>query len=289
MLQMKHGLGLFIASFMMMLVLIASPAHVSAATITTYGMPSIYSASTTYSLKADSNVIPVVGYTGNYDYAHFSMSGGPVTIEVTALGQSSITSYNISPKKLNLSGTISGNKLTFTLANDEYVIVKVNSSKELIIAADPAETNKPASSGTGIYNVKSTTYNADSTGTTLATSAIQSAINDANAYTGGQGIVYVPAGVYKVGNLQLKSDVALYLEGGAVLRFTGIPAIIQLIGIKIPKIAMSHGGFIRRMARVISRFTGVERLMETVKLRQRTISATILSYRSTLAILPWTD
>ncbi|CAN7188289.1 discoidin domain-containing protein [Paenibacillus sp. LjRoot56] len=224
MLQMKHGLGLFIASFMMMLVLIASPAHVSAATITTYGMPSIYSASTTYSLKADSNVIPVVGYTGNYDYAHFSMSGGPVTIEVTALGQSSITSYNISPKKLNLSGTISGNKLTFTLANDEYVIVKVNSSKELIIAADPAETNKPASSGTGIYNVKSTTYNADSTGTTLATSAIQSAINDANAYTGGQGIVYVPAGVYKVGNLQLKSDVALYLEGGAVLRFTGNPS-----------------------------------------------------------------
>ncbi|WP_063795554.1 discoidin domain-containing protein [Paenibacillus sp. Soil750] len=224
MLQTKHWFGLFIACFMMMLVLLASPANVYAATISTYAMPSIYTQSTTYALKADSTVIPVVGYTGMYDYAHFSMSGGPVTIEVTALGQSSISSYNISPKKLNLSGSINGNKLTFTLSNDEYVIVKVNDSKELIIAADPSETNKPASSGTGIYNVQSSAYNADPTGTALATTAIQSAINDANAYTGGQGIVYVPAGVYKVGNLQLKSNVALYLEGGAVLRFTGNPS-----------------------------------------------------------------
>ncbi|WP_063795555.1 discoidin domain-containing protein [Paenibacillus sp. Soil750] len=224
MLKTKHGFGLFIACFMLMLVLLALPTNVSAATISTYGIPTIYSQSTTYSLKADSTVIPVVGYNGNYDYAHFSVAGGPVTIEVTALGKTSISSYNISPKKLNLSGTTNGNKLTFTLSNDEYVIVKIEGIKELIIAADPLETNKPASSGTGIYNVGSTAYNADPTGTVLATNAIQSAINDANAYTGGQGIVYVPAGVYKVGNLQLKSDVALYIEGGAVLRFTGNPS-----------------------------------------------------------------
>ncbi|MFD0682171.1 MULTISPECIES: hypothetical protein [unclassified Paenibacillus] len=64
-------------------------------------------------------VIPVVGYTSNYDYAHFSLSDGPVTIEVTALGQASISSYNISSKKLNLSGSKNENKLPFTLNNDE--------------------------------------------------------------------------------------------------------------------------------------------------------------------------
>jgi polygalacturonase len=147
---------------------------------------------------------------------------GSATIEITALGQASITSYSISPKKLNLTGTTSGNKLTFTVSGDEYLIVKINGGRALVIAADPAETNKPASSGTGIYNVKSSPYNADSTGAGMATTAIQNAINDAANYTGGQGIVYVPAGIYKAGNLQLKSDVVLYLEGGAVLRFTGV-------------------------------------------------------------------
>jgi polygalacturonase len=199
----------------------AVPVQVHAATISSYALPSIYTASTVYGLKVDATTIPVVSYTGDYDYAHFSMSGS-ATIEITAIGQASITSYSISPKKLNLSGTTSGNKLTFTVSGDEYLIVKINEQRALVIAADPAETNKPASSGTGIYNVKNAPYNADSTGSSMATTAIQNAINDAANYTGGQGIVYVPAGIYKAGNLQLKSDVALYLEGGAVLRFTGV-------------------------------------------------------------------
>lgn len=199
----------------------AVPVRVHAATISSYALPSIYTASTVYGLKVDATTIPVVSYTSEYDYAHFSMSGS-ATIEITAIGQASITSYSISPKKLNLTGTTSGNKLTFTVSGDEYLIVKINEGRALVIAADPAETNKPASSGTGIYNVKSSPYNADSTGAGMATTAIQNAINDAANYTGGQGIVYVPAGIYKAGNLQLKSDVALYLEGGAVLRFTGV-------------------------------------------------------------------
>lgn len=201
--------------------LAALPASVHAATISSYALPSIYSASTVYGLKVDATTIPVVSYTGDYDYAHFSMSGS-ATFEITAIGQTSITSYSISPKKLSLTGTTSGNKLTFTVSGDEYLIVKINGGRALVIAADPAETNKPASSGTGIYNVISSPYNADSTGASMATNAIQNAINDAANYTGGQGIVYVPAGIYKAGNLQLKSDVALYLEGGAVLRFTGV-------------------------------------------------------------------
>ncbi|MGO4501029.1 hypothetical protein AB4114_34800 [Paenibacillus sp. 2RAB27] len=185
----------------------AVPVRVHAATISSYALPSIYTASTVYGLKVDATTIPVVSYTSEYDYAHFSMSGS-ATIEITAIGQASITSYSISPKKLNLTGTTSGNKLTFTVSGDEYLIVKINEGRALVIAADPAETNKPASSGTGIYNVKSSPYNADSTGAGMATTAIQNAINDAANYTGGQGIVYVPAGIYKAGNLQLKSDVA---------------------------------------------------------------------------------
>ncbi|WP_052703101.1 discoidin domain-containing protein [Paenibacillus beijingensis] len=191
--------------------------------ISVYPMPSIYNASSSYTLKANSFPVPVVGYA-QYDYAHFSTAGEPVTIEVTVLGQTTIGTYTISPKKLNIPASKNGNKLTFTLTGDEYLIVKIDGKKELVIAADPPETDKPLATGAGIFNVTEAGYQSDRSGTTLTTAAIQRAIDDAAAYPDGQGIVYVPTGVYKVGNLELKSDVALYLEGGAVFHFTGLPA-----------------------------------------------------------------
>jgi polygalacturonase len=106
--------------------------------------------------------------------------------------------------------------------------VKIPNLRALVIAADPGEVGAPVSSGTGIYNVNAAPF--------------QNAINDAASYSGGQGIVYVPTGVYKVGNLELKSDVALYLQGGSVLRFTGIKTL---------RIETLPGGFIQSQARIM--------------------------------------
>lgn len=225
MLKMKRLQCLILVVAMVASSMFFSTTSVYAATVSSYSLPSIYSPSTAYSLKVGGVNIPVVNYVGEYDYAELSMSGGAATVEVTALGASSISSYSISPKKLGLTGTTSGGKLTFTISKDEYLIVQINSLKKLIIAVDPEETDKPASSGTGIFNVK-TDYNADSTGATKTSDAVQAAIDAASAYgqaNGTQGIVYVPVGVYRVGNLVLKSNVRLYLEGGAVLRATDNP------------------------------------------------------------------
>lgn len=161
----------------------------------------------------------MVDYPG-YDYAHFSMGSGPATIAVRKLNNTNIGAYTISPRKLGLQGSVSGPTLTFTIPNDEYVIVKLDGRPDLVIAADPAETDKPASSGPGNHNVM--TYGADATGSALSTTAVQRAVDDATA--AGGGTVYVPAGVYLVGNVVLKSNVSLYLEPGAVFRFTGNPA-----------------------------------------------------------------
>ncbi|WP_217592383.1 family 16 glycoside hydrolase [Cohnella sp. GbtcB17] len=195
----------------------SAQAAAAPATIQNYPMPSIYAASGVYSLKADSQSIPVIGYKDDYDYAQFSFSG-TVTIEVTA--NVPITSFSISPLAKNIEGTASGNKLTFTLSESTYAIVKINDlKKKLVIAADPLETDIPASSGAGIYNVTQAPYNADKTGATMASGAIQRAIDDANQ--AGGGIVFVPAGVYKSGNLTLKSNVTFYVAGGAVIVGTG--------------------------------------------------------------------
>lgn len=191
--------------------------------VISYPMPYIYSESSTFSVKADGLSIPVTGYRGEYDYAHFSMNGDgePVTIEVTY--KETITGYEISPRKLGLEGEIEDRRLTFVLEEDAYLILRLNNGKRLVIAADAMETDVPDSTGEGIFNILEAPYNAERTGTFLSTDAIQKAIDDASRYGtehGTRGTVYVPNGVYQTSSLVLKSNMELYLEGGAVIRAT---------------------------------------------------------------------
>ena len=184
-----------------------------------YPLPAVYTASTVFSLQAAGISIPVVSYNDRYDYAHFSMSKGKAEIVITLLAGTEVTGYNISPRKLKIIARAEGNRLVFRMSRDAYLIVKINATRELIIAADAVETNKPASSGKGIFNITAPGYAADGSGKTMATHALQRAIDDASACH--NGIVYVPAGIYMVGNINLKSSMSLYLEGGAVLLFSG--------------------------------------------------------------------
>jgi len=195
----------------------------TSAAIYAYPLPSIYTNSSCYTLTVNGTNIPVVNYTPVYDYAEFSMSNGIANVRVTAPAQTNITSDNISPEKLGITGTSNGNTLSFTITNSQHLIISVNGLKPFALCADPMETNVPPSSGTGIFNVLVSPYNADNTGSTLTSAAIQNAINAASAYGGshGQGIVYVPAGVYLCGNLHLTNNMALYLQGGSVIRCTG--------------------------------------------------------------------
>ena len=63
------------------------------------------------------------------------------------------------------------------------------------------------------YNIMN--YGAKSDTTKLSTAALQQAIDDCSKAGGGR--VVVPAGIYKIGTVILKSDVHLYLEQGATL------------------------------------------------------------------------
>ncbi len=203
-------------------ILVIAPAPASAATVVSYPLPACYTASSLYTVQADSTNIPVIDSLEtfkNYNYCNFSFSG---TTTITITASENITSFSISPLAYDIAGSVSGNKLTFTLSQSRYLIVKINGLKDLVIAADDLESSVPPSSGTGVYNITESPYNADSTGTSLSTKAIQTAIDDANA--AGGGTVYVPSGVFTCGNLVLKSNVSVYLEGGAVIRGTGNPS-----------------------------------------------------------------
>ncbi len=214
---------LALLGWLMTLAVRADPAAVYA-----YPLPAIYSSSTNYALTINGTNVPVINYTPEYDYAECSLSNGTATVQVTALGQTGITSLRLSPQKLGLTPTTNGNTITFTLSASTYLIIALDGRKPCMLAVDPPETNAPPSSGPGIFNVLSSPYFGDNTGRILTTSAIQGAINDASTYgktnASGPGIVFVPAGTYLCSNLVFKSSLALYLQGGAVIRCTGNPA-----------------------------------------------------------------
>jgi Glycosyl hydrolases family 28 len=167
--------------------------------------------------------VDVIADINGYHYAHFSTDGA-TTIRVTALAVSSIPSYSISPKRDNITGTISANTLTYAIPADKYTIVWISGKNaKLIVAADPPHT-PPSTADAWVFNVMSYAgIKNDRTNISNTTAAIQRAIDDASLYGGtansGRGIVYVPAGAYAVGNLILKPEMELYMAEGSAFWF----------------------------------------------------------------------
>lgn len=188
-------------------------------TLEVYPLGAGDSPSATFKLAVDSLAVPVLAYSPLYDYAHFS-ARGPVQVSLAV--PEPVRTWQISPLARNISAHVDGSRLTFILPQATYVIVKINELKELALAADAPEPSVPPSSGPEIYNVTAAPYAADATGRTLVTATLQQAIDDAHA--AGGGTVYFPVGTYLSGSLCLRSNVSLYLAGGAFLRSSGDPA-----------------------------------------------------------------
>ncbi|WP_438347972.1 RICIN domain-containing protein [Paenibacillus sp. FA6] len=217
--KMKFRIGNVLAKIIVVATLMFSfsihmAQPVSAATTVTYPTPSYFATSTAYSLMVDSTTVNVAKHF-DYSFAQLSYSG-TATFKVTA--KDNITSYNISPHSYGISATVSGKELTFSLpqAGSRYLVITVNNLENLVIMADPVEKGAPVPNGGSVKSIMD--YSGmDNTGGNLMTSRIQQAINDANARSGG-GTVYFPAGIYKFSQIELKSNVTLYLAAGAVLR-----------------------------------------------------------------------
>jgi|UniRef100_A0A8H7N057 polygalacturonase len=187
-----------------------------AAGAVSYPRPDIYSKSAHFSLKVNGEQMYTVSYD-RYDYVHLSMdTGSPTEFRIKAMTESKINTYRITPMNLPIKAKVEGQELVFSLKQAHYLIVKINDRKEFVIMIDPKETDVPKERGDGIFNVLD--YKADNTGKTL-NAGIQSAMDAAGKKPGS--IVYVPPGLYQMGNLVLRNRTSLYLAGGATLRFTG--------------------------------------------------------------------
>jgi hypothetical protein len=161
-----------------------------------------------------------------YDYANFTASPGDTEIVIRA--KSKINSINVSPLKLSIVPVkVDDYTYKFTIGSQQYLIVEIN-GKELVITRDDPEEYVPTLGTAGVFNVADrlgSTNAAQQNNVAAITAAFQQTVNDAHTYGtaaggGKKGIVYVPAGLYYMGNLTLKSNVALYLAPGSVIRMT---------------------------------------------------------------------
>jgi polygalacturonase len=144
-------------------------------------------------------------------YAHCSLTAAGVANFSVTLSES-FSSYTLSPKSRNIAVTKNGNTLSFS-SGPNYLILQADSKELLFILIDAPESNPPKLGDANVKNIADS--NVDNTGATLVTSKVQAAIDAASG--SAQNILYFPPGKYKVGELWLKSDMTLYLAGGAVL------------------------------------------------------------------------
>ncbi|KAI5820129.1 pectin lyase fold/virulence factor [Pyronema omphalodes] len=168
-----------------------------------------------FELSINNTTIPTISNI-EYSYAYFSPSPGAFTVKISH-PSSALQSCRITPLKLSITPEITNGVITATFPTTGYYILKIDSYPELLLVSESREDHIPPPSGFRIHNVVSAGASNNNTDISSTTSAFQDCIDAANA--GGGGTVFVPAGLYALGNLVLKSNVSLYLSAGSTLRF----------------------------------------------------------------------
>lgn len=169
--------------------------------------------SSTYSVSVNGKKIFVEKYN-SLSYVHFAFAGN-ADIEVTI--KEKIDNYTLSPKSYNIVSKKQENKINFSLNVPRKLIIhKINLLEEkLFIIADTLEDNSVKLDRQNAINIMN--YGVDNTGVIDATAKIQQAINDASSQL---RVLYFPPGIYKIKQINLNSNLTLYLAGGAVLEAT---------------------------------------------------------------------
>ncbi len=146
-------------------------------------------------------------------YTRLAFNGKkPLSVEVNV--PRLINSFTISPKIKRINGIKKGNTLSFSIQQPGYIVLQVDSLGYLFLLIDSVQKNNPSIHKGNVINIMD--YGVDSTGKNLGTKQIQQAIDDVSS--SANRILYFPGGEYLTGQLNIKSNVHIYLEPGAVIK-----------------------------------------------------------------------
>lgn len=145
-------------------------------------------------------------------YTHFSAdSSKKLILEITV--PEHIYSFSISPLSKGIKGKVRNSKLIVVLDRPEYLIIKINSLDYLFVAADTYTDYTAETSAFSYISIKD--YNVDNTGKISGTTNIQKAIDDASE---NHCALFFPSGIYKTGQLNIKSNMCFILDDGALIK-----------------------------------------------------------------------
>ncbi len=182
-------------------------------TLVTYPVPAYARSSQTYAVKVNGQSLFVEKYN-SISLVRFAFAG-KADLEITV--SEKIDRYTLSPKSDRINSQKNDKKIAFSIVVPRKLILhRVNFLNEkLFIIAEPLEENSIRANDANVINIMD--YRVDNTGTEDATVLIQRAIA---SVADRKGILYFPPGIYKIKQLDLKSNLTLYLAGGAVLKAT---------------------------------------------------------------------
>lgn len=164
-----------------------------------------YSQKPVFTLENSHEPVGVNKFSGYY-YCSFILSE-PAGFKLES--KFPISSAEISPGKAGLSARVDGQRLKFELYHPGKYMLRLNDTVKIFLFAEKPDSQELKDT----INIV-TRYKADNTGKTDQTGIIQKALDE---ISGTGRILYFPAGVYRSGQLHLKSNSAIHLSVGAVL------------------------------------------------------------------------
>jgi polygalacturonase len=166
------------------------------------------------SVKVNGVTVPAVTTAMNVGYAHFAFTG-KVKVEITA--KEPITTFDLSPHRLGIKAAVSDRVLSFELDRPRKLHLRINKLSRFFLFSEAPEVSPPQPGQAGVVSVAD--FGVTSSPDQTQTAAMQRAIDEAAAQ--GTTLV-VPAGIYRAGRLDLKSNLKLYLAPGAIIKGTGV-------------------------------------------------------------------
>ena len=164
------------------------------------------------SIRVNDTPIDTVSTDVNVGYAHFAFSG---TVAVEVIARETINTFDLSPHRYGIHATANDNVLSFHLSQPRKMHLKINDLPRFFIFADAPEENPPQPGQPRVYSLRN--YGVSSSLDSVQTWKIQRAVDDVAAK---RGILYVPPGIYRSGELRMRSGLTLYLAPGAVIKGT---------------------------------------------------------------------
>ena len=163
-----------------------------------------------FTVKVNGTPVAACGTVMNVGYAHFAFTD-TAKVEITV--PETVTNFDISPHRDGIQARAGGNTLSFELSQPRMLHIQVNHLPRFFLFADAPEAAPPQS---GVFDL--TQFGVTSSAETVQTAAIQHAIDEVAAK---KGVLLVPPGIYRTGELRMKSHLTLHLAAGAILKGTG--------------------------------------------------------------------